>query len=157
MAAGDVLWSPPPDVRERSRIGQYLSWLERERGRTFAGYREVWEWSVADLPGFWTSVWDYFEVIAHAPADIALPDPTMPGARWFPGATLNYAEHALRDRSQRSALISHSQTRDPITLSAAELADQVARARAGLARLGVRKGDRVAAYMPNIAETSTAT
>jgi acetoacetyl-CoA synthetase len=154
--AGKTLWQPPADVRTASRVGQYLGWLERQRGLTFAGYADLWEWSVTDLAGFWSSVWEHFGVVAQNPPTATLADATMPGARWFPGATLNYAENALRDRSDRVALISHSQTRAPVQLTAAALADQVARARAGLARLGVKQGDRVAAYMPNISETVVA-
>ena len=68
--AGDdpgILWTPPPDVRETTEIGRYLAWLERERGLTFPGYDELWRWSVDDLPAFWSSIWEFFEVKAHAP------------------------------------------------------------------------------------------
>ena len=60
--AGDLLWAPPPDVREHSRLGHYLRWLEEHRGLTFDGYPDLWEWSVTDLEAFWTSIWEYFEV-----------------------------------------------------------------------------------------------
>src|SRR4051794_11489789 len=93
---GTVLWEPPADVRETSRIGHYMSWLERERGLAFDDYAALWEWSVTDLDGFWQSIWDYFEVIAHDQPSAVLADRTMPGARWFPGASVNYAEHVLR-------------------------------------------------------------
>jgi acetoacetyl-CoA synthetase len=120
---------------------------------SFSTYADLWQWSVRDLEGFWSSIWDHFQVIAHTPPSAVLAERKMPGARWFPGATLNYAERALEDRSDRVALVSHSQTRDPVVLTAAALADQVGRVRTGLVRLGVQPGDRVAAYMPNIAET----
>lgn len=93
---GRVLWEPPADARETTRIGHYLSWLERERGLVFADYAALWQWSVTDLTGFWQSIWDYFEVIAHRPPTAVLADAAMPGAIWFPGATVNYAEHVLR-------------------------------------------------------------
>src|SRR5438132_12098893 len=96
MSVGDVLWEPPADVRDRSRVGDFLGWLARERGLTFAGYADLWEWSTTDLAGFWRAVWDHFDVRAYDPPTDTLPDRTMPGARWFPGATLNYAEHVLR-------------------------------------------------------------
>src|SRR5690606_40409479 len=106
----------------------------------FADYHELWQWSVDDLDGFWASIWDYFEVIAHTPYTSVLGERTMPGATWFPGATLNYAEHALRFTGvadDEVVVVARSQTRGPVELTAAELRDQVARARAGLVRLGV--------------------
>ena len=90
-----VLWRPPADVRERTEIGRYVTWLERERGLAFAAYDELWRWSVDDLAGFWGSIWDFFEVKAHAPYDTVLARDDMPGATWFPGARLNFAEHLM--------------------------------------------------------------
>jgi acetoacetyl-CoA synthetase len=153
---GDLLWSPPPDARDRSRVGAWLGWLERHRGRRFSGYADAWAWSVEDLEGFWSSVWEYFEVSSSSPYESVLADAAMPGAVWFPGARLNYAEHALRRRGPETAIISESQTREPVSWSFEELSGQVARIRAGLVRLGVGRGDRVAAYLPNIAETAAA-
>ena len=156
---GAVLWTPPANARQSTEIGRYLTWLERERGRAFAGYDELWSWSVEDLEGFWGSIWDYFQIRAHKPYERVLSSRAMPGARWFEGAELNYAEHLLGsdgEDNDASAVVAHSQTRDPIELTFGELRDQVARARAGLARLGIRPGDRVVAYMPNIPETLVA-
>jgi acetoacetyl-CoA synthetase len=156
MNAGDLLWTPPADARERSRVGDFMGWLERERGLAFDGYPALWEWSTTDLPGFWGAVWDYFQVLAHTPATAVLADAHMPGARWFPGATLNYAEHVLRMPGLSGSdpvVFGHSQTRPPVTLDADGLREQVRRVRAGLVRLGVGRGDRVAAYLPNIPET----
>jgi acetoacetyl-CoA synthetase len=157
-APGRVLWTPPPDVRETTEIGRYLAWLERERGLAFATYEELQHWSVADLPAFWTSIWDFFGVKAHAPYTTALASDAMPGASWFPGARLNFAEHLIGtdDRADEVAVVAYSQTRDRVEVTYAELRDLVARARAGLERLGVGQGDRVVAYMPNIPETLVA-
>ncbi|WP_281900424.1 acetoacetate--CoA ligase [Micromonospora humidisoli] len=153
---GDVLWTPPADVRERSRIGGYLRWLREHRGLDFADYDALWQWSVTDLDAFWRSIWDHFEVVSHTPPTATLGDATMPGARWFPGATLNYAENVLRMPGRADddpVVVAHSQTRPPVTLTVAELREQVRRVAAGLRRLGVVAGDRVAAYAPNIPET----
>jgi acetoacetyl-CoA synthetase len=154
-----VLWSPPPDVATASRVGGYLNWLSRERGHDFATYDDLWRWSVSDLDGFWESVWQHLGVTPSTPYSTVLADRSMPGAQWFPGARLNWAEHALRlaGRSPSDVVvIGRSQTRDRVTLTVAELRDQVARARAGLQRLGVGRGDRVAAFMPNVPEALVA-
>jgi acetoacetyl-CoA synthetase len=154
-----VLWSPPADVRERSRIGRYLAWLEASHERRFGTYDDLWRWSVGEPGAFWRSVWEHFEVIAGEAPVADLANPSMPGATWFPGATLNYAEQALRLPGRGSddvVVVGRSQTTGPSSLTAAELRDAVARCRAGLVRLGVRRGDRVAAFLPNIPETIVA-
>ncbi|MGH3661278.1 MAG: acetoacetate--CoA ligase [Micromonosporaceae bacterium] len=154
MTAQDVLWKPPDNVLDSSRIGGYLRWLSEHRGLTFQDYSELWRWSVDDLAGFWSSIWDYFDVIADARGDQVLSG-QMPTVRWFAGARLNYAENMLRMpgvADDEVMVIARSQTREPVELTAAQLRDQVARARAGLRQLGVSQGDRVAAYLPNIPE-----
>ena len=154
----DVLWTPPPDVRETTEIGRYLAWLERHRGLSFSSYDELWRWSVDDLSGFWSTIWEFFEVKAHAPYTTVLASDAMPGASWFPGARLNFAEHLIGgdEDLDQTAILAHSQTRDAAELTFADFREQVARARAGLGRLGVRPGDRVVAYLPNIPETLVA-
>ena len=157
--APEVLWSPPADVLERSQIGRYLAWLEARRPPELEGYARLWQWSVEEPGAFWRSVWDHFDVIAHDKPTADLADARMPGARWFPGATLNYAEHALRLPGRADAdavVIGRSQTRAPSDLSVAQLRAAVASCQAGLVRLGIRRGDRVAAYLPNIPETIVA-
>jgi acetoacetyl-CoA synthetase len=145
-------------VRERSEVGRYLAWLLDERGLYFADYDALWRWSVADLEGFWSSIWEYFEIRAHAPYERVLGSRAMPGAEWFPGARLNFAEHLVgRDEDRDApALIAHSQSRAPSELTFGELRDRVAHARAGLRRLGIGPGDRVVAYLPNIPEALVA-
>ncbi|MFI2411975.1 acetoacetate--CoA ligase [Streptomyces sp. NPDC018947] len=154
----EILSTPGPTVRDESEIGRYLRWLESERQLSFPDYDSLWQWSVTDLEGFWSSVWAFFDVRPHTPPTAVLGRRSMPDTEWFPGATLNYAEHALgrEEDLDAVALVARSQTRAPVELTFGELRDQVARARAGLLRLGVRKGDRVVAYLPNIPETLVA-
>ncbi len=155
IAVPEILWSPPPDARTASRMGRYLAWLQAERGIAFDAYADAWRWSVDEPGAFWQSIWDHFGVSSATTPGPALAEPRMPGARWFPNAGINYAQHAL-SMSGRSpddvVVVARSQTREPVELTAAGLRDAVARCRAGLERLGVRRGDRVAAYLPNVPE-----
>ncbi|MEV8375934.1 acetoacetate--CoA ligase [Kribbella sp. NPDC056861] len=158
----EVLRKPSPDWRTNSRLGAYADWLQQDTARTIEQWDDLWSWSVDDLDGFWTSIWDYFGVRSDTPRGQALVDRRMPGARWFDGARLNYARHLLEDadpervHDDEPAIIAYSQSRDRIELTFAELRRQVAQARAGLVRLGVERGDRVAAYLPNLPETVVA-
>ncbi len=155
---GQVLWTPPEDAVERTELGRYLRWLRRERRLDFQDYDALWRWSVTDLEGFWSSLWEFFEIRARAPYEHVLGSRAMPGAEWFPGARLNFAEHMVGrdDDLDAVAVVAHSQTREPLELTFGELRAQVARARAGLQRLGIGPGDRVVAYLPNIPETLVA-
>jgi acetoacetyl-CoA synthetase len=155
-AEGTVLWEPTPEVRERAAITRYLDWLRRTRGLAFPSYEALWEWSVRDLEAFWTSMWDFFEVAAARPAAAVLPHRRVERAEWFPGALLNFTEHTLRRRDTAPAMLAHSETRPPRTLSYADVHREVAAVAAALRRLGVRRGDRVAAYLPNIPEAGAA-
>ena len=131
----------------------YMEWLERERGLRFADYAELWRWSVDDLAGFWSSVVDYYEIPLRGAWTEVLGDATMPGARWFDGAQLNYAEALLRRVvPDRPALLFASERSPLQEVSGAELRAAVAAAAAGLRRLGVGRGDRVVAMVPNIPE-----
>src|SRR6266540_3113807 len=89
------MWTPPADVRETTQLGRYLEWLRETRGIDHAGYDELWRWSVDDLEGFWGSLWEFFEIRAHTPYERVLGSREMPGAEWFTGSRLNYAEHML--------------------------------------------------------------
>lgn len=129
-----------------------MSWLADHRGVECASYDDLWRWSVRDLAGFWSGVWDYFGVADHASYTDVLENRSMPGARWFPGARINFAEHVLRAADERVAVLGRSQTRADVSYTFGELRDQVARAASVLRGLGVRRGDRVAAYVPNVPE-----
>jgi acetoacetyl-CoA synthetase len=154
---GDLLWTPGPGRVDRANVTAFIGWLGRERGHRFAGYHELWRWSVTDLDGFWQAVWDYCGVEASAPPTAVLGTRTMPGADWFPGARLNYAEHVLRnERPGQDALYHQSETTPLAGLPWPELANDVRVLATQLRGLGVRPGDRVASCMPNIPQTAIA-
>ncbi|MGW4410055.1 acetoacetate--CoA ligase [Nonomuraea sp. NPDC004702] len=155
LPPAEPLYVPGPEQIARAHATGFIGWLARERGVTVPTWAELRHWSVTGVEDFWAAVWAYFEVKAHTPYDSVLAEPGMPGARWFPGATLNYAEHCLGtpEDAGQVAVVGHSQTRPRVELTFAELAEQVRRVRAGLRRLGVRRGTRVVAYLPNCPET----
>ncbi len=154
---GELLWTPSAEAVERATITRYRRWLEETRGLSLPDYEALWRWSVDELEDFWASIWEFGGVRAVEPYERVLGSREMPGAEWFPGSRLNYAEHIFaRGGGPEPALIARSETRDDVTLSWDELRGQVARAAAGLRALGVEPGDRVVAYMPNVPETIVA-
>src|SRR4051794_30941124 len=156
--APELLRPVADDVRETTEIGRFLRWLERERGLALDGYDALHRWSVEDLEGFWSAVAEFYGVRFATPPERVLGRSDMPGAEWFPGATLNYAEHAVgtAEDADQVAVLAYSQTRDRQELTWGQLREQVARARAGLQRLGGGHGDRGVAYLPNIPEAGGA-
>jgi acetoacetyl-CoA synthetase len=151
--SGAPIWSPTPERRASANVTRFLAWLEAERGLSFAGYPELWHWSVDKLEHFWAAVWSFYEVRSAAPVGPVLVDRNMPGARWFEGAQLNYAE-AVLDRAPdgRPALIYVAEGCDPVELTTGELRGRVGALAATLREFGVGPGDRVAAYLPNVPE-----
>jgi acetoacetyl-CoA synthetase len=148
---GELLWTPGDDVLQRATLTRFAAATGHE------DYESLWHWSVEDLEGFWGAIWEFFDVVASKPYDSVLARREMPGATWFPGAELNYAEHVFRDfEPGATAVRARSETRGDEVLDWGELRDQVARVRVGLQELGVGRGDRVVAYMPNIPETVVA-
>ena len=127
-APPEVLWRPSDDARVATRMGRYLSWLDAERGLALATYADAWRWSVDEPGAFWQSIWDHFGVRSATAPGSALAEPRMPGARWFPGGTLNYAEHALALPGRAPddvVVVGRTQTRAPVELTAGELRDAV--------------------------------
>ncbi len=153
-----MLWEPAADWRTATHVGRFMDWLASERDVRLDTWDDLWRWSVTEVEAFWAAVWDYFEIDPSTPYDAVLSSRTMPGARWFEGARLNYARHLLAGHAgdDRVAVIAHSQSREPVTLTFGELTAQVARAAVSLRSLGVRPGDRVAGYLPNLPETLVA-
>ncbi len=152
-----ILWRPRPERVEHAAITRYARWLERTRGLDLPGYAELWQWSVDDLEGFWASIWEHFDVRASAPYERVLGSRAMPGAQWFPGARLSYAEHVFRDRDPSQVAIRHaSELRELGEMTWGELEAETARIGGALRSLGVGPGDRVVAYLPNIPETAAA-
>lgn len=152
MTAREILWTPTPERAEASTMADYIRWLGETRGLTFADYDALWSWSVTDLDAFWRSIWDYFEIGPSEAVTTVLAKRQMPGAEWFPGVSLNFAEIALRKctkRTEAPQISVHSETFGEKSLQRGELVEAVARTAAALQSLGVTKGDRVVAILPN--------
>jgi acetoacetyl-CoA synthetase len=151
------IWQPSSAAIESSELTRYQRWLHATHGRTFADYQALWEWSTTDLEAFWGSLWEYFEITASIPYERVLGNRSMPGAEWFPGAELSYAEHVFRGKRDHDVAIVHAtETRPLAELRWGELRELTAQIAAGLRANGVTRGDRVVAYMPNIPETTAA-
>jgi acetoacetyl-CoA synthetase len=151
---GELLWEPSPDAIERATMTRYMRWLADERGLAFDDYASLWNWSASEIEDFWASIWDFFAVQASAPSSDVLTDRSMPGATWFPGARLSHPQHIFRGKRDDDVAVQHaSELRDLGQLTWGELREQVAQTAAGLRALGITRGDRVVAYMPNIPET----
>ena len=158
-AEGTLLWEPSEGLKENANITRYMRWLAEEKDREFESYEDLWEWSVTDLEGFWASIWEYSDVQASKPYEKVFGGASgsreMPGTEWFPGAELNYAEHAFRNAGERldePAVLHRSEIRPLSRVSWRELRDKTAALAAGLKNLGVGRGDRVVAYAPNVPE-----
>ena len=154
---GTLLWEPSAEFKENANISRYMKWLEEEKGHSFEDYAELWEWSVTDLEGFWASVWEFCGVKASKPYAKVLAKREMPGAEWFKGAELNYAEHVFRNaRPDEPALVHKAELRPLAQTSWEELREKVGALAAGLKGMGVERGDRVVAYLPNVPEAVVA-
>ena len=153
MTQGKLLWQPDSNFVRRTNMHAYTKWLE-SRGLRFKGYDELWKWSVDDIEGFWGSVWKYFEL---AEADYpVLSERKMPGARWFEGAELNFAERVFKERRDGVAIIAKAEKKTDRTLTWQELEKKVGALASNLKGMGVKQGDRVAAYLSNSPEAVVA-
>ena len=153
---GDVLWSPTAEHLTDSQMARYVAWLEPRIGRSFVDYESLWEWSTSEIETFWSTLWEYFSLGGPVAATEVLDRHSMPGARWFKGKELNYAQRILSRRHSQPAVVSVSETRARTEISYAELAELVGRTAGGLEQLGVVAGDRVVGYLPNTTEAVVA-
>jgi acetoacetyl-CoA synthetase len=157
MTAVQPLWKPSPERVAGARITAFLAWLERERGLTFPDYESLWRWSVTDLEGFWSAVWQFFDIRASVPYERVLGRRTMPGAEWFPGARLNVVDQVFRHATaERPAILAGNEAGVLDEVSWRELERQVSALAASLRALGVVPGDRLVAILPNIPQTMVA-
>ena len=148
-----MLWRPPAELVRECNLTRYLGWLGDSRGLRFEDYQALWRWSIEDVGVFWRSVWDFCGVVASAQPAEALGAASMPGAQWFPGARLNFAENLLQRLGDDDvALVAVSEDAPPATTSGRELRRQAGSLAARLRALGVSPGDRVVAYLPNRVE-----
>jgi acetoacetyl-CoA synthetase len=157
IVEGTVLWQPSPERCARSQMAGYMRWLAAGKQLHFDSYQALWQWSVTEIEAFWASLWEYFAIRASFPYTRVLDERKMPGARWFEGARVNYAEHAFRHASpEHPAIIALSELRPRRDVSWAALRDDVASVAAALRDMGVERGDRVVSSMPNVPETIVA-
>ena len=150
---GTLLWNPSQTFKQQTNLAHYMNWLKERKNLFFDHYEDLWKWSVTELEAFWATLWDYFSIRSSTPYRCVLSERKMPGARWFEGARLNYAEHVFRHvLPDAPAIISLSELRSMKEMSWQTLQDQVASFAAALKAAGIREGDRVAAYLPNVPE-----
>lgn len=153
VSEGELLWSPSEARIGESNLADFMNWLKVNNGKVFSDYDELWDWSVECIEDFWGALWDYYEVISDAPYDVVLPERVMPGANWFPGTHLNFAEHILRnERPDAIALHTYSEAGETRRVSWQELAARVRLLAQKLRDMGVVKGDRIVCYLPNTPE-----
>ncbi|WP_286231794.1 acetoacetate--CoA ligase [Neobacillus mesonae] len=154
---GKLMWEPSQELQAGSNMKKFMSWLKETRGLHFKTYDELWQWSATSVEGFWSAIWHFYEIQAKTPYDAVLINKRMPGAKWFTGATLNYAEHIFRQSTEgKAAIIYETEIRKQGKLTWDELKKETSAIAAYLKSLGVGPGDRVAAYVSNIHEAITA-
>jgi acetoacetyl-CoA synthetase len=154
VKTGDLLWTPSREWIEGTHMVHYMNWLKGNKDRDFKDYASLWQWSVEELEAFWESIWEYFQVDASSPYTQVLGRKEMPGAEWFPGAKLNYAQHMLRRESPGQTAVYFLSETVPLTeIGWEELGGKVRILATRMREMGVAPGDRVVAFMPNIPET----
>ncbi len=149
-----LLWKPSEERIKSTNMYRFMSFINERYNRNFTEYEPLYQWSIENISDLWASVWEFAQIKASRPYDQVIDDVTkMPGAKWFPGARLNFAENLLRYRDDQVALIFKGEDQNSVKMTYAELYDEVARVAASLKKSGVRVGDRVCGFMPNMPET----
>ncbi|GAA5234464.1 acetoacetate--CoA ligase [Verticiella sediminum] len=152
-----AVWTPTAEQVAAANLSAFTDWLARERGLRFADYDALWRWSTTEIEAFWQAAWDYLDVHSPTPHETVLAERVMPGARWFPGARVNFVDQVFRHATtQRPAIVFRGEDGRAGEWSWAELQRQAAALAARLRALGVTPGDRVVAYLPNLPETIVA-
>ena len=152
-----LLWKPSEDKIKNSNMYRFMGLINENYNQNFTEYAPLYQWSIENIPHFWAAMWEFADIKASKPYDQVIDDVTkMPGAKWFSGARLNFAENLLRYRDDQVALIFKGEDHDSTTMTYSELYDEVACIAKSLKEAGVQVGDRVAAFMPNMPETIVA-
>jgi acetoacetyl-CoA synthetase len=148
-----ILWKPSEARIKDTHMYRFMNFVNKKHGKKFTEYTPLYEWSVENIPDFWAAMWEFAEIKASKPYDKVVDNPNkMPGTKWFPGARLNFAENLLRYRDDHAALIFQGEDRVTRKVTYAELYDEVARLAKSLRGLGVKPGDRVVGFVPNMPE-----
>ncbi|MBE0478682.1 acetoacetate--CoA ligase [Candidatus Aerophobetes bacterium] len=154
---GKLLWQPSAEQKKDANITKFMHFVNKRSGQNFHSYKELYEWSINNIPDFWASMWDFAEIKASRSYETVVDDVSkMPGAKWFIGAKLNFAENLLRYQDNHTAFIFKGETQKSVRMSYAQLYQAVANLAKSLRESGVVAGDRVVAYMPNLMETAIA-
>lgn len=157
MAKKTPLWEPSEERKRSANITRFIEHVNQKHGKSFSTYWDLYDWSIREIPDFWAAVWEFVEIRASKPYEKVVDDlKKFPGASWFPGARLNFAENLLRYRDQRLAFKFVGENQKTGQMTYAELYDTVARLAKSLREVGVKPGDRVVGYMPNLMETAIA-
>ncbi len=152
-----LLWQPSEERIKQTNMFDFMQYVNDRHGKDFARYNDLYQWSIEESPAFWATLWEYSQVIHSQPYDEVVDDISkLPGARWFEGARLNFAENLLRYRDDHIALSFRGEGQPTVSITYAELFDQVGRLAQSLRHLGIKPGDRVAGFMPNMIETVVA-
>lgn len=150
----ELLWKPSEERKKNTNVFKFMDMINKKYGKNFTDYDELYEWSVNNIPDLWAELWTLLDIKASKKYDKVIDDISkLPGAKWFPGAKLNFAENLLRFKDEKKALIFKGESLDPVSITYAELYDRVARLVKSLREFGIVKGDRVVGFMPNMAET----
>jgi len=148
------LWKPSEKRKENANMTRFIQFINKKRGQNFTSYDQLYEWSIKYPNNFWAAMWEFGNVkVSRTYKRVATNLNNMLDCKWFEGARLNFAKNLLRYRDNHTAIIFKGETLEPVRITYAELYDTVARLVASLRRAGVKTGDRVAGFMPNMPET----